>query len=514
MVQSSTRHDIGLIGLGVMGQSLALNLADHSFVVHAWDRDLEKTQAFAAEHAADSFPGQGDIQAAGDLRSLIGSLSKPRRIIILVPAGAAVDAVIEAVQNDLDPGDILIDCGNEHWLNTATRQSALSSRDINLIGSGISGGEQGARFGPSLMASGDPRAWEQIREIWTAIAAKIDPKTGRPLEGATPGNPINVPNAESCAGYIGPAGSGHFVKMVHNGIEYADMQLICEAYDLLRRGGGFEPKQIADIFLNWNEGALDSYLIQITADILAQQDPRSDRPFVDVVLDAAGQKGTGKWTAIASLDAGIATPCIAEAVFARCLSAIKDQRLGASKVLQGPAKGERGARVDDSDAFVQDVHDALLCGKISAYAQGFALLAAASDESGWNIDLAQLALIWRGGCIIRARFLQSIADAVSQSKDSRNLMCTEVFAKTLNDKHQAWRRALCCAMTAGIPTPAISSALCYYDGLRTPVLPANLLQAQRDYFGSHTYKRTDELADKRFHLDWANSARPEHEVPS
>jgi 6-phosphogluconate dehydrogenase len=365
------------------------------------------------------------------------------------------------------------------------------------------------------MPGGRPEAWKLLEPVWTAIAAKVDAKTGKPLTGAAPGKPIQ--GGDSCAVYIGPDGAGHYVKMVHNGIEYADMQMICEAYHLMRQVGGLSPAHLSDTFAKWNAGDLDSFLIEITADILRQTDPVTGKPFVDVVLDAAGQKGTGKWTSTNALDFGIPANTIAEAVFARCMSAIKEERVAASRILSGPPEKDRASVLGavfpgGVPEFVDAVGKALYCAKICSYAQGFQLMSAASDHYKWSLRFGQIAMIWRGGCIIRARFLQKIKEAYDRDGHLKNLLLDPYFAGVIRDAQMAWRKVLAVSAIAGVPAPAFASALAYYDGYRTETLPAQLLQAQRDYFGSHTYERTDQPRGKFFHLEWLEPGRPQREA--
>ncbi len=498
--------DIGLTGAGVMGQNFALNIADHAFSVALHSRSPDKVVEFVRK--PHPFPPGGGLEASRDLPHFVSLLSRPRKIILLVPAGKPTDDSIEALAPLLAPGDVLIDCGNAHWLDTARRETRLRERSIRFIGSGISGGAEGARFGPSLMPGGDREAYSLIEPIWNAVAAKVDPRTGREILGGAPGRPVDAREAEPCSAYIGPAGSGHFVKMVHNGIEYADMQLIAEAFHLLRSLAGIEPAHASDIFSRWNEGELDSYLVQITAEVLRQRDPRTGRPFVDAVLDAAGQKGTGKWTSVAALDMGVTAPTIAEAVFARCLSALKPERVEASRVLAGP-RAEPAPSGVERDELVESIRHALYASKVAAYAQGFQLLASASSEWGWGLDLGRLAMIWRGGCIIRARLLQRIHDAFRTRRDLPNLMLDPSFSASLRDAQPGWRETLARATRQGLPAPAFASALAYYDGYRSAILPASLIQAQRDYFGAHTYERVDEPRGRFFHLSWFEPGRPE-----
>lgn len=497
---NSPQADVGLIGLAVMGQNLVLNIADHGFNVAVYNRTASVTDEFLAEHPAGSF-GQagGGLIGHHDLAAFVRSIKRPRRIVMMIKAGGATDAVIDALAELVEAGDVLVDGGNAHWEDTNRREAALAGRGILFVGSGVSGGEVGARFGPSLMPGGDAAAWELIKPIWTSIAAKVDSQTGEPLEDAKAGSPVYAPNAESCAAHIGPAGAGHFVKMVHNGIEYADMQIICEAYHVLRDIVHLSPKEMSEIFAQWNEGALDSYLIQITADILAQDDPRSGEPFVDVVLDTAGQKGTGKWTGIVSLDMGVPAPTIAEAVFARSMSSFKSLRMEASKRLVGTTNAFEG----DPSSFIEAVGRALHCSKICAYAQGFAIMEAASKEYKWNLDFGSIAMIWRGGCIIRARLLQQIKDAYDRDPNLPNLLMDEKFAASLAKQQGGWRAVVGAGVRVGVPVPAINSALAYYDALRSERLPASLLQSQRDYFGAHTYERVDRPRGEFYHLDWS-----------
>ncbi len=509
---SDAKADVGLIGLAVMGQNLALNIADHGFAVAVYNRTTSKTDAFLAENPPDAFAGTGgSLRGHADLEEFVDAIAPPRRIVVMVKAGGPTDAVIDQLAPLLSPGDCIIDGGNAHWEDTIRRERALTERGLRFVGSGVSGGEEGARFGPSLMPGGTPEAWTLLEPIWTAIAAKVDPETGKPIEGGAPGRP--VAGGEPCTTFVGPDGAGHYVKMVHNGIEYADMQIICEAFHLLRAVGGLEPDRAADVFARWNEGDLDSFLIEITADILRQKDPETGAPFVDVVLDTAGQKGTGKWTSQNALDFGTPAPSIAEAVFARFMSALKDERVRASGILEGPggdeASAARGEAFSNLDAFVDAIGKALYCAKVCAYAQGFALMGAASDHYGWGLDLGEVARIWRGGCIIRARFLQRITDAYGRDRSLANLLLDPYFSAQIAASQGAWRAVVAAGMRAGVPLPAFASALAYYDGYRHAVLPATLLQAQRDYFGAHTYERTDRPRGEHYHLDWPDPERPQ-----
>ena len=495
--------DVGLVGLAVMGQNLVLNMADHGFKVAVYNRTTATTEKFVDANPPGIFgSGGGGLVPAADLKDFVQSIKKPRRIVILVKAGGPTDAVIDSLVPHLDQGDVVVDGGNALYTDTIRREKALTDKGLLFVGSGVSGGEEGARFGPSLMPGGKAESWELLKPIWTAIAAKVDAKTGKPLEGASPGKPIS--GGVACTTYIGPNGAGHYVKMVHNGIEYADMQLICEAYDILRRSLGKSPEQIAAIFKEWNQGDLDSFLIEISADILQQKDPVTGKPFVDVVLDSAGQKGTGKWTSANALDLGVSAPTVAEAVFARFASSIKDQRVRASKVLKGPEG--LGKLIDIT---VDSVKDALYCSKLCAYAQGFDLFREASDHFKWDLKLGELAQIFRGGCIIRARFLQKITEAYEKNPKLENLLLDPYFVGIVDKAQPNWRKTVARAALEGVPTPAFSSALSYFDSYRSETLPANLLQAQRDYFGAHTYERIDQPRGETFHIDWPDPKRPQ-----
>ncbi len=489
--------NVGLVGLGVMGQNLALNMADHGYRVAVYNRTHEVTEQFLDEHRNE--PLSGTLHGHEKLRDFVAAIEAPRVIVMLVKAGRAVDSVCEAlIDAGAQPSDLVVDGGNSLWTDTIRREKGYRGK-LTFFGSGVSGGEVGARFGPSLMPGGDPKAWQTLRPIWEAIAAKVDPKTGKPIERNQPGNPVT--EGQPCTAYMGSDGAGHYVKMVHNGIEYADMQLIGEGYHILAGGLGLSSEKLADVFAQWNVGELDSYLIEITADILRQSDPVTGQPIVDVILDKAGQKGTGRWTAANALEMGVPAVSIAEAVFARSMSALKDERIAAAKVLQGP-NADIAALVDDADDFVDAVRDALYCSKICAYAQGFQLMRAAQQEYEWKLDFGSVASIWRGGCIIRAQFLQKITEAYERDAALANLLLDPYFQKQIQDKQNNWRRVVSLAAHVGIPCPAFSSALAYYDGYRTDRLPASLLQAQRDYFGAHTYERIDQPRERFFHLDW------------
>jgi 6-phosphogluconate dehydrogenase len=494
--------DIGLIGLAVMGENFALNIADHGYKVAVYNRTHEKTKAFVARENPP-----GGLVGCETMKEFIAAIKKPRKVIILVKAGPAVDAVVkECIASGADKEDIIIDCGNSLFTDTIRREKEYSTQ-CKFFGSGISGGETGARFGPSLMPGGDPDSWKHLKPIWEAVAAKVDAKTGKPIEGAAPGKPVS--GGVPCTAYLGPNGAGHYVKMVHNGIEYIDMQLICEAYTLMQNLLGMKPDEMSNVFAKWNEGELDSFLIQITADILQQHDPvKKDEYLVDNILDTAGQKGTGKWTSTNALDLGIPANAIAEAVFARCLSALKEERVAASKVLKGPTPQQVGNR----EELINASRDALYCSKICAYAQGFQLYAAAGKEYNWKLNFGEIASIFRGGCIIRARFLQKITEAYQKDPNLVNLLLDPYFNEAIQKGQANWRKVTALAVNNGVSAPAFVSALAYYDGYRSARLPANLLQGQRDYFGAHTYERTDQPRGKFFHTDWPEKGRPQYET--
>jgi 6-phosphogluconate dehydrogenase len=470
--------DIGLIGLAVMGENLVLNMESHGYTVAVFNRTTAKVDEFLKGRGKDK-----KFVGAHSPQEFVASIKRPRKVMMLVKAGAAVDDTIAYVAPYLEKGDILIDGGNTHFPDTTRRMKALAEKGIRFIGSGVSGGEEGALKGPSIMPGGDPSAWPEIKPIFQSIAAKAkDPKGGE------------VP----CCDWVGPEGSGHFVKMVHNGIEYGDMQLICESYQLLKDMLGLTPDELQQVFTKWNKGVLDSYLVEITAEIFGYKDPESGKPMLDLILDAAGQKGTGKWTIDAATDNGVALTLIAEAVFGRCLSAQKEERVAASKVLAGPTI----TKLTDRDQFIGDVEMALYASKIISYAQGYALMAAQAKVNNWILNNGGIALMWRGGCIIRSAFLGKIKEAFDRNKDLVNLVVDPFFAAELGRAQGGWRRAVATAASNGIPLPAISSALAYYDGYRTARLPANLLQAQRDYFGAHTYERLDKPRGQFFHTNW------------
>ena len=496
--------DIGLIGLAVMGQNLVLNMADHGFKVAVFNRTSARTDAFIERCAGE--PCGGNVKPFKTLKAFIKNVERPRKVLMLVQAGAATETTIGAVLPLLDRGDILIDGGNAHWIDTIRREKELSAKGIHFVGSGVSGGELGARFGPSLMPGCSKVAWASLKPIWTAIAATVDRNTGKPIEGARAGKPVK--GGEACTTHVGTDGAGHYVKMVHNGIEYIDMQLICEAYQLMKELLGMKPDEMSNVFREWNQGELDSFLIEITADILQQRDPTDRRHFlVDRVLDAAGQKGTGKWAIQSALDLGSPANVIAEAVFARCLSAQKNERVAASKLLKGPSTPALSAK-QKRNLFCA-IRDALYCSKICAYAQGFALMGEAGREYNWKLDFAKLAKIFRGGCIIRARFLQKIAEAYQNERGLANLMLDPYFNSELKKRQAGWRQVVSLAAESGVSCPAFMSALAYFDGYRSAVSPANLLQAQRDYFGAHIYERIDAPRGQFFHVDWPHPQRPQ-----
>jgi 6-phosphogluconate dehydrogenase len=498
---TDSTSDIGLIGLAVMGQNLALNIADHNYKISVYNRTFSKTEDFLKKNARD-LP---NLTGYENLKLFVNSLQSPKKIIIMVQAGNSTDAVIESLIPLLGKGDVIIDGGNAKWTDSISRERMLKDKNILFVGSGVSGGEEGARYGPSLMPGGSMEAWSLIKPIWDSISAKVNPETGKPLEGASPGNPIS--GGVPCSAYIGNDGAGHYVKMVHNGIEYGDMQMICEAYHLMTSIVNLSPLEIGDIFNEWNNGELDSFLIEITGDILKQKDPRTNEPFVDIVLDAAGQKGTGKWTSVNALDMGVPAPTVSEAVFARCLSAVKEERVAASNILSGPSVKIIS---DNKQVLVSAIRDALYCSKICSYAQGFQLMREAQKEYNWTLNFGEIAKIWRGGCIIRAAFLQKITEAYDKDPNLANLLLDDYFKECLDIYQSSWRKVISLAIESGIPVPTFSSAIAYYDGYRSERLPQNLLQAQRDYFGAHTYERTDEARGKFFHLDWLHPNRPEN----
>jgi 6-phosphogluconate dehydrogenase len=470
---------IGVTGLAVMGRNLARNLARHGFITAVHNRTNSRTTSLIAEHG-----DEGQFVPSESLEDFVASLEKPRAIIIMVKAGQPTDAVIEELVPLLEEGDIIIDCGNAHFLDTRRREESLREHGLHFVGCGVSGGEEGALLGPSIMPGGSAQSYEKLGPMFEAIAAQVDD---------TP-----------CCVHVGPDAAGHFVKMVHNGIEYADMQLIAEAYDLLRAGLDATPAEIADIFEGWNEGDLESFLIELTAAVLAQVDAETGKPFIDIVVDAAEQKGTGRWTVQSALDLGIPITGIAEATFARSLSGHTDQRAAAREAFGGDSAD---LAITDRDAFIEDVRRALYASKVVAYAQGFDHIQAGSDEYGWNIDRGAMATIWRGGCIIRARFLNRIREAYDADPQLPSLLVAPYFADAVRDGVDSWRRVVSLAVTAGIPTPTFSSSLAYYDGLRRNRLPASLIQGLRDNFGAHTYQRIDKPGS--FHTLWATETRAE-----
>lgn len=471
MENQMSKQQIGVIGLAVMGKNLALNIESKGFTVSVYNRSPQKTEDMLKESEGKQVKGTFSIE------EFVDSLETPRKILIMVQAGQATDATIEQLIPHLDKGDIIIDGGNAYFPDTQRCSKELAEKGFNFIGAGVSGGEEGALKGPSIMPGGQESAYKLVEPILTAISAKV--------------------NEEPCCTYIGPDGAGHYVKMVHNGIEYGDMQLICEAYQLLKDVLGLDAKDLHGIFTEWNQGELDSYLIEITADIFSKYDEETGKPMVDVILDTAGQKGTGKWTSQSSLDLGVPLSMITESVFSRFLSAMKEERVAASKILNGP----KAAAFDgDKAEFIENVRKALFASKIVSYAQGFAQLRVASDEYGWNLQYGNLAKIWRGGCIIRSRFLQNITDAYENNPELKNLLLDPFFTNIIESYQDAWRKVVASAVSLGIPVPGFSSALAYYDSYRTANLPANLLQAQRDYFGAHTFRRVDK--EGTFHYNW------------
>ncbi|MGL4936585.1 NADP-dependent phosphogluconate dehydrogenase [Shewanella sp.] len=503
MQNHNNLNDIGVIGLGVMGKNLALNIADHHYRVSAFDLDPVKVQGLVTQEQQERAGQASRILGCADLRHMLDTLQKPRILVVSVPAGAAVDGVCSAlIAAGIETDDIVIDTGNSLWTDTIAREARYQHQFI-FFSSAVSGGEVGARFGPSLMPSGDPKAWQHVAPIWHAIAAKVDAKTGLPIERFEPGNPVT--EGEPCAAYIGPAGAGHYVKMVHNGIEYADMQLICEAYQLLHAGLGMSALEVAAVFERWNQGRLNSYLLGISSEVLKQADPLTGKPLVDMILDTAGQKGTGLWTAVSSLQLGCPAPTIAEAVYARAVSTQKSLRGLLSQQLQGP----RALTLTTSQQadLINALESALYCAKVCCYAQGFQLMAMTAKEQHWQLDFGQIAKIWRAGCIIRAGFLQSITQAYAADPELSHLLLAEGFTQELSEQQPLWRQAVVAAVMQGIAVPCISSALAYYDSYRCDTLPANLLQAQRDYFGAHSFERIDRPAGEHYHLDWPAAER-------
>ncbi len=469
--------DIGLIGLAVMGQNLVLNMNDHGYVVAVYNRTVSKVDEFLAGPAAGT-----RVIGARTVEELIAVLKRPRRIMLMVKAGQPVDDFINLLAPHLEEGDIIVDGGNSNYEDTIRRTAYLESLGLLFVGTGISGGEEGARHGPSIMPGGSPAAWPHVREIFQAIAARV---------------PEGDPHGAPCCDWVGENGAGHFVKMVHNGIEYGDMQIIAEAYDLMKNGLGMDNDAMSAVFGRWNQGQLESYLIEITRDILAYRDAEG-RYVVDLILDAAGQKGTGKWTAQNALEMGIPLTLIAEAVFARSLSALKEERVAAAQNLSGPG----GVPGGDPAVFVDRLEQAVYAAKIVSYAQGYMLMRAAAAEYGWHLNYGGIALMWRGGCIIRSAFLGKIKEAYAAAPELANLLVDPYFRQAVDTAQAGWRQVVATAVAQGIPVPAMSSALAFYDGYRRERLPANLIQAQRDYFGAHTYERIDRPRGEFYHTNW------------
>ena len=482
-MSTDARATIGLTGLATMGRNLARNIARHDHTIAVHNRTTQKMTDLI-----EQFGDEGDFVGCESLADLVAAVERPRAIVVMVKAGEATDAVVDELVPLLDEGDIVIDAGNAHYRDTVRRQERLEEHGLHFVGMGVSGGEEGALNGPSIMVGGSDHAYERLGPIVESIAAVVDD---------TP-----------CCAHVGPDGAGHFVKMVHNGIEYADMQLIAESYDLLRSVLGLEPAEVADIFEEWNDGDLESFLIEMTADVLRHTDAETGQPFVDVVRDAAEQKGTGRWTVQIALDLGVPVTGIAEATFARSISGHTEQRAAARKVFSTTSDGER-AEVD-RDTFIDQVRAGLYASKVVAYAQGFDQIAAGAEEHDWDIDLGEVATIWRGGCIIRAKFLDRIREAYEQEPDLTTLLTTDFFADAVKDGVEEWREVIVSAVRSGVPVPTFSSSLAYFDALRRERLPAALIQALRDDFGAHTYERVDR--DGTFHTRWADPDRPEVEA--
>jgi 6-phosphogluconate dehydrogenase len=470
------KADLGLVGLAVMGQNLVLNMNDHGFKVAVYNRTISKIDDFINGNAKGT-----EIIGTHSIEEFVSVLKRPRRVMMLVKAGQPVDKFIKLLLPHMEEGDIIIDGGNSNYNDTIRRTAYVESKGLLYIGTGVSGGEEGARFGPSIMPGGSPKAWPYVKDIFQAISAKVD--------GDVP-----------CCDWVGQDGAGHYVKMTHNGIEYGDMQLICEAYDLMKNLLGMSNQEMRDIFTKWNAGKLDSYLIEITRDILGFQDENKEY-VIDKILDTAGQKGTGKWTAISALEMGIPLTLISEAVLARFLSALKTNRIEASKVLKGSSPAFTG----DKETFIQDIHDALYASKIMSYTQGYMLMRSAAAEYNWDLNYGGIALMWRGGCIIRSAFLGKIKEAFDKNANLTNLLLDDYFKAEVNAAQAGWRRVISAAVNAGVPVPSMSSALAFYDGYRREHLPANLLQAQRDYFGAHTYERLDKPRGQFFHTNWTGT---------
>ena len=466
--------DFGLIGLAVMGENLVLNIERNEFSVAVYNRTTSKVDDFINGRAKGK-----NIKGCYSIEELVANLKRPRKIMLLVKAGKPVDDFIELIVPHLEEGDIIIDGGNSHFPDTIRRTKHVEAKGLLYIGTGVSGGEEGALMGPSIMPGGSEKAWPEVKPIFQALAAKV-----------ADGSP--------CCEWVGSNGAGHFVKMVHNGIEYGDMQMIAESYALMRLALGLTPEEMVPIFSEWNEGELDSYLIEITRDIMKKQDDETGKPMLDVILDKAGQKGTGRWTSLEALNLGIAAQTIVEAVFARAMSAIKEERVHASKQLKGPDKKFDGNKKE----FIEMIRRALYASKVCSYAQGYQLLRAAAEEYNWDLKYGEIALMWRGGCIIRAHFLGDIKKAFDKNPDLSNLLLDDYFKSIIEQNQDAWRKVIAKAVELGIPVPAFSSALAYYDGYRSEVLPANVIQAQRDYFGAHTYERVDKPRGEWFHTNW------------
>ena len=472
------KADIGLIGLAVMGENLVLNMERNGFTVAVFNRHTDKVDNFVNGR------GKGKrFIGCHSIAELCASLKTPRKIMLMVKAGKPVDELIGQLEEHLEAGDIIIDGGNSFYPDTTRRTKALAAKGLRFIGTGVSGGEEGALKGPSIMPGGSPEAWPFVKPVFQAIAAKV--AGGRP-----------------CCEWVGSDGAGHYVKMVHNGIEYGDMQMICEAYWIMKNILGLDAAELKNVFTEWNKGELDSYLIQITSEIFGKTDPDTGKPVVDIILDTAGQKGTGKWTSQSALDLGVAAPTVAEAVFARCLSAVKAERVAASKVITGVTEKFTG----DKAEFIDAVRQALYASKICSYAQGFQLMRMAAKEYGWDLHYGEIALLWRGGCIIRATFLEKIKEAFDRTPDLANLLVDDFFKGEIERCQRSWRRVVAQAVLSGVPVPAFSSALAYFDGYRSGNLPANLLQAQRDYFGAHTYERVDRPRGEIYHTEWTESS--------
>jgi len=472
------KADIGLIGLAVMGENLVLNMERNGFTVAVFNRHTEKVDNFInGRGKGKNFIGCHSIE------ELCANLAAPRKIMLMVKAGKAVDELAAQLLPYLDKGDIIIDGGNSFFPDTIRRTKELGEKGIRYIGTGVSGGEEGALKGPSIMPGGNPEAWPYVKPIFQAISAKV--------AGGVP-----------CCQWVGDNGAGHYVKMVHNGIEYGDMQMICEAYWIMKQVLGLSAEELHEVFTEWNKGELNSYLIEITSEIFTKKDPETGKPVVDIILDTAGQKGTGKWTSQSALDLGAPAPTVAEAVFARCLSAVKEERVAASKIIGGGVTPYTG----DKKAFIEMVRQALYASKICSYAQGYQLLRLAAKEYNWDLHYGEIALLWRGGCIIRATFLEKIKEAFDKNPKLDNLLLDDFFRGAIGKCLNSWRQVVAQAVLSGVPVPAFSSALCYYDGYRSACLPANLLQAQRDYFGAHTYERVDKPRGEIFHTEWTETS--------